>query len=326
MLGRDGRERAEIGRFLTALCFLGLVGTILAASSWVDAVHRQRTQIDARTEAHCTEGHDCGDKSLKQEARQADAAEASFDLGVWQLAFSVVGIAFVGWALLFSARATEAAVEATEIARKALEGIERPFLVLEFLEQDRVDGATDLELELAPVPYCFINHGKTPAIIGYLWVRPILHEAFGAQPVAPCPGQGGGWTVPSGVVVGVDKPSQKFTTRPKRYFNGEPILIPPSDPSRSWFIMGYVRYRDLMGHEYIGGFCAHRHKPGAKFVIATPFRGKGEYNYDRRSRPGEEEPPWPAIAELRSLMRHRNRRRTPPLERAYASRPVPLAT
>lgn len=221
---------------------------------------------------------------LTQAARANDLAEGNLRFAYAQarIAFAqtlatVAAFIAAGVAAFFAWRATYWTKRAANIADQSFAALERPFLVLEVLESG-VE-VSDRSIKYAPAKYRFNNFGRTPAII--------THQHFAMtwsvpEPIDPNIVQGR--RIAFGVVIGSGCPSPIYEV-------GRQVPLVSSwnehkanrkRNRKEPYLIGFVRYRDLMGNEYITGFCLE-HEDGA-FDVSSWIIDSGEdrYNYDRK--------------------------------------------
>jgi hypothetical protein len=186
---------------------------------------------------------------------------------------SSIQIIFLVRADMTASRSASAATEAAKIARMALEGIERPFVVLSIVANEQEE--RDLGLR-APIRCALTNYGKTPAIVTHLSriVRAYDHDK---SPGAAKVGDVHAIRMDP-LVIAAGETTEVFATMAR-----SGMLEKPPSAYHQWFMVGYVRYRGMMGDDYLGGFRAIRTEDDPRFRLVS-FG-----SYDRRAEPGEDE-------------------------------------
>ena len=156
-------------------------------------------------------------------ARAAERGSLWTQIGV---IVSTIGIMGLGATIFLTLRATEAAQRSALAAEKAVEGSERPHLLLEWCKIDLREPTFENQY---PMTFCFRNHGKGPC-----WVR-----AWGVMtrtmefddpvdtPASVAKGTGNPWAVPPGATWHSSKPMDVVvrTDEAKRILAGEMRLM-----------------------------------------------------------------------------------------------------
>ena len=277
MPNRKGSRARAVG-----LVALGL--GVLAAAALVWQTGAARSQLRERLfpipKLACHGSADCDSLALQIQAREAVTADAAMDIALGQLVLTIVGFAGIAFTVFYARLAWREARRSADIADKGLATLERPFLVVEI-----TDTGIDFEgsaRRYRPARYRFRNHGRSPAIITQ--ERLVMESPREGVPPPLDPLAIPGRPILHGIVVGpggesgeheasaaLPLTSAMAATKSGRSIGGDRI-----------YLMGFVRYRDLGGAEFLTGFCFFSEQGG--FGLASPRSTDGvdRYNYDRR--------------------------------------------
>jgi hypothetical protein len=206
------------------------------------------------------------------------------------LGFSTIGLWWVTWqGSKRQARDMEASVAAAhrsaDIAEKALLSVEIPYLY-PFVRRHGIKRQWSAKTEAPEVAgfefgnnlidYYFRNFGRTPAEI--IEVFSVIQFSMGIPPAVVPPEQP--FNRLSGLVVTDEIESEDFPCALtegmyKTLYRGEfnPVM-------QIVWLMGYVRFNDVFGNEYVRGFCLAFAPNVDKFY---PMGGDG-YNYRKKTK------------------------------------------
>jgi hypothetical protein len=170
---------------------------------------------------------------------------------------------------------TGTAATAAKAAAEVIPTLERPYIFVVNIELRQLALGPLASLAANPLQFIipngqiwFKNYGRTPAIIYGASLNLILESTL-----PPIPS----YAPPSGgeLVIGSDKdsPPQSFGLNDVT----EEMSTEFQDGVRTYFLYGFVRYRDVFHKKHIYGFCAHY-----SLRERTWGRDGGDiYNYDR---------------------------------------------
>ena len=243
-------------------------------------------QTASQYKPHCNSPPTREDAEYCQEWRATVATEEQAKWAYYQFLASVTGIGAVVITLVFTAKATSAAVasveasqrsadaatRATEIAERALVDLEAPNIFLEIEREfneittvvpGTLGGSTANTIKVPGEWYFqFVNYGRTPALL--LTVNgdlaPVNKKAGIPEMVKESDIR-----IPRGAVVPPGDRSKKFTIR-----------MPIIDETISVFFGVCCRYSDIFNNEYLAGF---------SYIMANEDEGfrltdfKSGYNY-----------------------------------------------
>ena len=234
-----------------------------------------RKQGPGKYQADCTTPQNREEADLCQQWRVAKAteeavalADAQWWLSVWQLAVGVVGTGVVTLALIYTRKATEAAVKAAEAAQRSVDTqvrLEQPLLRV-----SRIATPFDDENPYQAIIFEVENLGKTPAVL-LRWTASC--EAIPSVPVKP---EYDVINEVRGTIVRQDEPIKHLTA----------FLSDASDDAvrsrtHALFFWGYFEYEDVFGRTRRTGF-AYRGERNALIPMLSWNRvGGSAYNYDR---------------------------------------------
>jgi hypothetical protein len=277
MSGRDGRNDDAVRRLALALALILTTAALVFSLEWFSGISGARREAERDTRASCAEGANCEQKSLRLQARELASTEAGFTVAFWQLIVSLAGLAAVSVTVIYAHHAWKEAKRAADIADRALGALERPFLVLQVVESG-IEVSED-STSYGKTTYQLVNFGRTPAILtrrhfAMTWSVP--------EPIDPQSNIG--QRIAFGVVIGAGRESPTYEVGSAVPLNsalrehGKGRKRERREP----YLIGFVQYRDLMGHEYVTGFCLE-HERGAFDLSSWARPGEEDrYNYDRK--------------------------------------------
>ena len=227
------------------------------------------------------------DAEFCEERKAADAAAQSAYWADWQFWASVAGIVFIVGTLWFTKRAADAALKAADVAERALVDLERPHVFVRFtnpgmevreINRPLSEGGDEVILASrysGPLTIEFVNFGRTPAILTELFDVYDPTSGKAAMPYALDPETQRGKPLPFGSVSANGDP-HVISKNTSQAFGGR--LLKPSDLiDNRFFCLGLLRYRDIMGGEYILGYCAYYDWEAGRFIT----EGGDAYNVER---------------------------------------------
>jgi hypothetical protein len=197
----------------------------------------------------------------------------------WQLILTAVSIGLLLFTLRLSIRATNAAIDQAQTARREFEELERPYLFADIPERPR-HALAPPPLPTDPIVYIYRNHGRSPAVITRMWeerqrVRTSQRLPEPIDPMGPK-----GIRTPHGVVAAPDGgETQTFTLRT---FPSQSQPPKSDDDTELWYFIGYAIYQDPAGvSQYVKGFCCH-YVGGGEWRLTGSGLQPDPYNYDRK--------------------------------------------
>jgi len=154
----DGRDDSAFGRLGSGTLVIIIAG-VIAFAVWHGGQISARRQVTANPANYpCQKADDCAAQQLQASVQAAAAAQDSVDLGLWQLALNVVGVAGLAYTVHYARKTW---LEARDTLRHADDTSKRELraylFVTEFIEADFEVGKTpNLKIQ-------FFNRGATPA-------------------------------------------------------------------------------------------------------------------------------------------------------------------
>ncbi len=171
-----------------------------------------------------------------------------------------------------------------DIAERAIIGVDRPFVFVEvgdpgfeirWIESSQTQVFSGRRFELRVV-----NYGQTPGILTRFEynittaIRGEIGNPIDSKTIS-------GRALPAGIVVTQDKPFSENTTMNSVLTSRQKDAV--ANFRESVWLIGFVRYDDLLGGNYISGFAQVYDPVGMRFVI----RGDETYNYARKEKADE---------------------------------------
>jgi hypothetical protein len=247
----------------------------------------------------CAESEQPGEDEATQRSKEdlcaqflnAAAASKMARLAFWQTVVGVGGLVAVAFTLALNAVATFAATDQAKTARRALEDLERPYLLAEIKQRPQGYNAVFREASGArpfdtsdTTEYRFRNHGRSPALLVKYNRARIGRWASQGSPPPIDPLTDSGFPAPHGVVVPVGKRSQKFEVVGE-FWPADPNLRQGPQDNLVWWFMGYAVYRDMTGNTYALGFCHFYSAYHRGWFLRSAAADDDSYNYDHRIDP-----------------------------------------
>jgi len=200
---------------------------------------------------------------------------------------SIVTLFVIGYQTLIFRGQHKIMDRQADIAERALIDVDRPFVFgevsepgfeIRWVEPIKAQTFSGRRLELR-----LFNLGHTPAILTRLEYDISAAQRGGIAPVID-PQITGGRELPMGIVITGDRVFTEGTLM--NSVLTEPQKDAVANFRASVWIVGFVRYDDLLGGHYITGFTQVYDALGMRFVV----RGDRAYNYARKEK-GENIPP-----------------------------------
>lgn len=255
-----------------------MAGAALIGFVWtsIENVSTSRQIAQQTAEEGCKGATKSDCQHLAAELRAAVASEVAADFAGQQLWLNIFGLLGLFATVVYAGAAWREARRSADVAEKALFGLERPFLVLRIVESDiKIEKKTS---RYGAVKYQLVNFGRTPAILTRRYFRMTFIEP---KPIDP--DRVAGTKVAFGIVIGAGGESPTYEVSKAAPLNA--LLEPHKTGSRERrepYLIGFVRYRDLMGSEYVTGFCLE-YENGAFDLASWVVEGEDDrYNYDRK--------------------------------------------
>ena len=117
----DRDFRIAVGRIVTILFGMLIIGGAVAFYQSASAIYPRREALYEAAERRCTEDNSQSCQEMYAAIRSARAAEDTVDLGVWQFIAGLVGIYLIARTLKATRDAVTEANDATNAARHAVD-------------------------------------------------------------------------------------------------------------------------------------------------------------------------------------------------------------
>jgi hypothetical protein len=256
-------------------------------------------------EPHCASPPTREDAEYCQEWGATIAAQKQAEWAFYQLIASVVGIGAVIVTLVFTAKATAAAVDsvdasqrsadaaarAAEIAERALVDLERPFVYcsiskpgisVDFGVSQGHGKPVKWNVEFGVTELAIKNFGRTPAQVTRFYATMKIASNPGICEAID-PFKEGGKELPVGTIC-FENADFRDTLDLRDFFRTDNINKEAigAQTSAVW-VVGYVRYDDIFGHHHINGFALTFDMESKSFVR----RGDAKYNYEKKEEASE---------------------------------------
>jgi hypothetical protein len=256
-----------------------------------------------RSKPDCSNPKNHDEADLCQQRRMAVAAEQTVTLSQIQIAIGVVTLLGLGATVYYTRQTAKAAIEATNVARRALTELEAPIVALKVIEAGlflRGEGPSEyLMLEEEGVSFCFANYGRTPALLTEQRSELCLcRKGHLPDPIEP---PQGGTPYPFGLWVGGGGQSLKSIRKFADYLDDTgQYHLRNAVNDYDLFLFGFIKFTDIFDNRYTVGFCARFEGKEGRFFLD----GGNQHNYEDKE---------PASSPDRAAEAQRTRR--PPLPR-----------
>jgi hypothetical protein len=174
--------------------------------------------------------------------------------------------------LAIARKSANAAAKAAEVAEKSLYVLQRPYVIrssticdLEAFRRGDIDGK---------IGCIFVNRGATPAVVVEVFTHMTIAATGLPEPINAT--MTVGESHPPSRLISRDVP-EKFDFELKRLISQSTVGDALWNGKGSLFLLGFIRYKDMFGHDYLHGFCGRYDYEAKDFVIA----GGADYNYAR---------------------------------------------
>jgi len=219
----------------------------------------------SKPECDNPKGHDEAD--LCEQRRMSKAAEYGIALNSIQVGLSILTLLGLA-ATIYYTRKTAV------VAERALTELERPFVYVEMPTNSFESVNEGRSTTFEKMFLICTNRGRTPAeLLDFEELTPELEKGMWPEPIKI---NTGNRTLPPGCVSSEGAPYPLKLEFIKRWENSMTRGKLGIDTNQ--FILGYVRYRDIFGAQYVVGFCGIYDIVGRRFVL----RGDENYNYAKR--------------------------------------------
>lgn len=234
---------------------------------------------------HCDAAKNHDEADLCEQRKMVKAAQRTVDLNIVQIGVGIVGFALVGLTLVYTRRATEAAVAAAATAEKAMFEIEAPYL-FPIIERDSL--LSDLAVpypnsQHKPVSPAFSltikNYGRGPAIFDEVAVSASHWRRIPDDPAADVRVDSG---MPTMIEAG-QKIASSFEVRLDSPL-GRADVASIVEQASHIYLYGAIIYSGVQNAGYVQRFCLMYHYPTKRFVPAG-----AEYN-NRTRQPARSQP------------------------------------
>lgn len=254
-----------------------------ALATVVEAQEPQTKTYRADYQRACNNPENPDEADLCQQWRSANAAEKTAKIAQGQFWATVTETGLLVFTLILSGWAALAASSAARTARRELEELERPNLLVNFTESGAQDGLWGTDMP-APTKLVFHNYGRSPGFMVTFYARHFLRTKEQGLPHPVMWDDHNAPIFPYGSIVKHDGDSEVFTVNARDFYTGEDVM--KLGKEAVWYLQGFAAYHDTMSGLYNVGFTFVYADGEWRIAQVGDWRDMNKYNYSyRRNRP-----------------------------------------